>query len=286
MRFTPTPVGTAGAAADPLWGLAVHPHACGDSCPAPAGSILIRGSPPRLWGQLRARRPQARGHRFTPTPVGTAPHRRPACPSPTVHPHACGDSGGRFMFNDSTLGSPPRLWGQLQVAAPPRKSSTVHPQACGDSERMLKSASSSIGSPPRLWGQPVHRPPTRRAKRFTPTPVGTATGCSPRRPSAPVHPHACGDSGAEAMLEHVGVGSPPRLWGQRTGRGWRDRRPRFTPTPVGTARGATHSHGALPVHPHACGDSSRVYPHRGQVSGSPPRLWGLNRPGVDGECGY
>ncbi len=118
----------------------------------------------------------------------------------------------------------------------------------------------------------------RQLIRFTPTPVGTT---------------------AIMRAWHASlVGSPPRLWGRRSGDGLRHFATlRFTPTPVGTTS-ARPSRGmsALPVHPHACGDESSVsiavglsgsvHPHacgddagvRGTtgkpISGSPPRLWG------------
>ena len=93
IRFTPTCVGTT----------RVLPHK----------QTTVGGSPPRVWGQHAARPLANCGSRFTPTCVGTTAFRPCLMTIVAVHPHVCGDNG----FPPSTvigyLGSPPRVWGQL-----------------------------------------------------------------------------------------------------------------------------------------------------------------------------
>ena len=69
-------------------------------------------------------------------------------------------------------------------------------------------------------------------------------------------------------------GSPPREWGRLFHCRASLRRPRFTPTRVGTLFLAVTDLPQSPVHPHASGDAPvfRVIPN--SASGSPPREWG------------
>ena len=188
IRFTPTRVGTAPR---------ISPSTI------PYGS----GSPPREWGQRATIRPSiiTTDARFTPTRVGTAASpsvrylRSPfrftptrvgtASPgdchrlrrSPSVHPHASGDSASvaqPVLPQEPCCGSPPREWGQppfsLQfvsedLGSPPREWGQQRSTYGSRYEH-------GDGSPPREWGQPTAiRMTTRRCSgRFTPTRVGTA----------------------------------------------------------------------------------------------------------------
>ena len=69
-------------------------------------------------------------------------------------------------------------------------------------------------------------------------------------------------------------GSSPRLWGTPI----RVRRfrffPRFIPTPVGNTGPSKSSAPLSSVHPHACGEHSRVSIMTKICNGSSPRLWG------------
>jgi len=111
-RFTPTRVGTAASDRCKRPCSTVHPHACGDSVPCLGAPNPRLGSPPRVWGQ-RIQLPEIGAlRRFTPTRVGTATSSPPTTPPPTVHPHACGDSSSLGDVLRSSVGSPPRVWGQ------------------------------------------------------------------------------------------------------------------------------------------------------------------------------
>ena len=132
-----------------------------------------------------------------------------------VHPHGCGDSPRRDWVNARAVGSPPRVWGQLQfvdicfglfrftptgvgTAIPSTTTVTefpVHPHGCGDSADRLLSSQLTGGSPPRVWGQ--------------------RTQVQGLEPVSAVHPHGCGDS------------APPHRQAEGLSR--------FTPTGVGTA---------------------------------------------------
>ena len=146
-------------------------------------------------------------------------------------------------------GSPPRLWGTLQILQHPER---------------------STGSPPRLWGTLLDNVTAHAfSLRFTPTPVGNTPFSSVRYSPSAVHPHACGEHSI-VRATSASTGSPPRLWGTHLDGGVRGRVARFTPTPVGNTWGRWRCAAALPVHPHACGEHTRgiygevpptVHPH-------------------------
>ncbi len=180
----------------------------------------------------------------------------------TVHPHACGDYGGRRGIVRPLEGSPPRVWGLHEGDAewmrekrftPTRVGTTgsrvcistrspVHPHACGDYFILGAFSFTAFGSPPRVWGLLNHYPGNGEFIRFTPTRVGTTSFRSFRCKWPSVHPHACGDYAEVVVKPEFVAGSPPRVWGLR----WRisivRRTIRFTPTRVGT----TNSFRTLP----------------------------------------
>ena len=171
------------------------------------------GSPPRVWGKLRAVLQAAGGRRFTPTRVGkTTRSAAPTAPT-SVHPHACGENSVllyarvvRDRFTPTRVGKTPAA--RCQDGALP-------------------------GSPPRVWGKRL--PHIRHAgrQRFTPTRVGKTGPTSPACRTTPVHPHACGENVLRSGAASPFAGSPPRVWGKRMFLFFRQGRRRFTPTRVG-----------------------------------------------------
>ena len=272
-RITPTPVGNAPTssirqastsdhphacgerAADqsPWKGGADHPHACGERNQQVIQSLPALGSPPRLWG------------------------------TPTVN-----------MPAGSVSGSPPRLWGTLKslrgavhiaritptpvgnACRPSWRacSGTDHPHACGERTSYGPVMMTADGSPPRLWG-------TRRAvavahgvPRITPTPVGNAPQVDVCPVAGTDHPHACGERKSKTSTKGLGLGSPPRLWGTRSGEGQALAVDRITPTPVGNALNGCPKNLGQTDHPHACGERAGALDLTVVELGSPPRLWG------------
>ena len=110
------------------------------------------------------------------------------------------------------------------------------------------------GSPPRAWGQYFPDCQVVAETRFTPTGVGTIEISTEILTESPVHPHGRGDNERYMPGAFVGVGSPPRAWGQCCN---------------DAARLQFHA-----VHPHGRGDNvENEYVHR-PIDGSPPRAWG------------
>ncbi len=113
LRFIPTLVGNSTVKLCKLFGVSVHPHACGELkvyLPVIAGYV---GSSPRLWGTLHPSNYPAGLSRFIPTLVGNSRQFGNSDAVLSVHPHACGELFLVRRFNHLLIGSSPRLWGTL-----------------------------------------------------------------------------------------------------------------------------------------------------------------------------
>ncbi len=295
LRFTPTPVGNAleGGRLHPAY--PVHPHACGECSVSFTPISTSCGSPPRLWGMRAPQRVAGVADRFTPTPVGNAFSNDLAREMATVHPHACGECHLSCRDGSCACGSPPRLWGmpsgvffqerQQRFTPTPVGNArlwccrcgwmAVHPHACGECAMSADDQAGDDGSPPRLWGMQRRRRLVCQLPRFTPTPVGNASAPARSAGICAVHPHACGECLVDHVADRIRRGSPPRLWGMLHPCPCRDRRRRFTPTPVGNARHVDAQRRRAAVHPHACGECVLQSLQDDLCSGSPPRLWGM-----------
>ena len=150
------------------------------------------GSPPRVWGYRWTEPPSGRCWRFTPTRVGISRSVSTETQTESVHPHACGDIRQSRGLGRRLAGSPPRVWGYLEVPknhqnfvrfTPTRvgisekqlirlQRQLVHPHACGDIGRAGDAGSGQVGSPPRVWGYLCSRCKNPVGYRFTPTRVG------------------------------------------------------------------------------------------------------------------
>ena len=151
---------------------------------------------------------------------------------------------------------------------------SVHPHARGDDPLHTAEGPYGVGSPPRTWGRLQYLRHLQVADRFTPTHVGTTTNDPRQGNPYPVHPHARGDDPFGSDLAVALVGSPPRTWGRLPGSRRRYRRPRFTPTHVGTTRPGSPGRWTGAVHPHARGDDAPSPGRPARRDGSPPRTWG------------
>ena len=280
-RYTPTRVGTSFRRFGPAGCRAVHPHACGD------------------FG--RPRSPRSGPSRYTPTRVGT--------------------SKSLSWFMSRANGTPPRVWGLRVVANQTsgtlrytptrvgtssrlewrRQLSPVHPHACGDFTFQCHSVSPLSGTPPRVWGLRGVRAQPAGLRRYTPTRVGTSASRPAGTLPFEVHPHACGDFLRYAFSRSVGAGTPPRVWGLplvgistpfhagTPPRVWgllvdgslHALDGRYTPTRVGTSVRHANRLRNAPVHPHACGDFGNGCWWSCCIRGTPPRVWGLPRLGLD-----
>ena len=145
-----------------------------------------------MWGQALATSSSSYGRGIIPTRVGTSTHLRAKSLSAQDHPHACGDKQLATCFTTLTLGSSPRVWGQVRCAAAIlRVERIIH--ACGDKFLQLFFQRHSSGSSPRVWGQVFDIFSAAIATGIIPTRVGTRTADYSSDALSRDHPHACGD---------------------------------------------------------------------------------------------
>ena len=197
-------------------------------------AALASGSPPRAWGQSVIERAQSGAWRFTPTGVGTIVPVILFTIALAVHPHGRGDNMNDILNAATSIGSPPRAWGQFRIdylvatydrftptgvgtiRSRSSKSAmhTVHPHGRGDNLPQMLLSMRIGGSPPRAWGQSHARLSFGSTIRFTPTGVGTMNTILLDGRYSTVHPHGRGDNDIRTVQGRLLDGSPPRAWGQ------------------------------------------------------------------------
>ena len=151
------------------------------------------GSSPRVWGQVALNACISPAPRIIPTRVGTRQSERYAKRRRGDHPHACGDKQLLLSRTFPTLGSSPRVWGQVKARMlmsekngiiPTRVGTSYssafncshqqdHPHACGDKQKDSTVSEEEVGSSPRVWGQDALVPTRHHGERIIPTRVGT-----------------------------------------------------------------------------------------------------------------
>ncbi len=72
----------------------------------------------------------------------------------------------------------------------------------------------NTGSSPRVWGQVTITDTMRTKLRIIPTRVGTSLIPDKQNLVDEDHPHACGDKNTIVLIDEIGTGSSPRVWGQ------------------------------------------------------------------------
>ena len=112
-RIIPTRVGTSGVLLPNILYRRDHPHACGDKSCAKSVPSLCGGSSPRVWGQVSTQPRVFITFRIIPTRVGTSNAHASAVNPYKDHPHACGDKSILYVIRLVSLGSSPRVWGQV-----------------------------------------------------------------------------------------------------------------------------------------------------------------------------
>ena len=257
LRFIPTRVGNTENIVCNGKAFPVHPHACGEYCWKPARRYEMNGSSPRVWGILSKSTFEDVEGRFIPTRVGNTAITEAVPIYLVVHPHACGEYFARRSNTRSSPGSSPRVWG---IRVPPtthagvirfiptrvgntfipwgnRCGHAVHPHACGEYPHAYSRRPSASGSSPRVWGIPAIEGEVKELRRFIPTRVGNTRLPCPRRRSATVHPHACGEYFRPQRAAAFQAGSSPRVWGILTSGSSGSGFSRFIPTRVGNTQG-------------------------------------------------
>ena len=233
-RIIPTRMGTSNNAYETMHNKKDHPHAYGDKRSNRPCVCQHVGSSPRVWGQETILQSLKSFCRIIPTRMGTSPKHTVCRKGVEDHPHAYGDKPITMFVLISSLGSSPRVWGQVYqkydgnqpVRIIPTRMGTStgrvykagaeedHPHAYGDKRTRHHSSALPPGSSPRVWGQVHIMSWYTFVDRIIPTRMGTRRRIITLLASTTDHPHAYGDKSDENDGEPIIEGSSPRVWGQ------------------------------------------------------------------------
>ena len=110
-----------------------HPHAYGDKQLSLTLSVMLRGSSPRVWGQVRAINSPLDIERIIPTRMGTRLRDDAMQQLAEDHPHAYGDKTFYGFPHFLRGGSSPRVWGQGYMLLQVHDSIRIIPTRMGTS---------------------------------------------------------------------------------------------------------------------------------------------------------
>ena len=173
-----------------------------------------------------------------------------------VHPRACGERCLHFALTAAIHGSSPRVRGTGVVLhrdvlpgrfIPARagnggaeplagRVSSVHPRACGERLPAPSRSLSVFGSSPRVRGTVGFRLLLAGLGRFIPARAGNGQYMGSTVTTVTVHPRACGERAAYAIVSHAQAGSSPRVRGTVVPRKPQTRLQRFIPARAGNGR--------------------------------------------------
>ena len=214
-RITPADAGTRLSACPSRTWFRDHPRGCGDKQSIAHGYDFLKGSPPRMRGQVVDTMHRILDPRITPADAGTSYDIDGSYGAQWDHPRGCGDKMASSFSWLRWVGSPPRMRGQAGAGdfIPPCPGITPadagtrmvqdqffgqhqdHPRGCGDKPTPQIGMVTAVGSPPRMRGQvhflfrldPLHR--------ITPADAGTSPSPGSLRTIPGDHPRGCGDKG-------------------------------------------------------------------------------------------
>ena len=150
----------------------------------------------------------------------------------------------------------------------------VHPHACGEIYLSSSIIIFHSGTSPRLWGDSIVNLFFLSIKRYIPTLVGRLGHGDFSSCESEVHPHACGEICCRTVNTIAVFGTSPRLWGDSCASSHSRAAKRYIPTLVGRFTRPERGDRKNPVHPHACGEITRIAGTPFRLFGTSPRLWG------------
>ena len=132
-RIIPTRMGTSRISKGLFQSNTDHPHAYGDKRQILMFGFVEGGSSPRVWGQVIFGLSYIPVFRIIPTRMGTSQSVIACMGICWDHPHAYGDKPKDFFILFDSVGSSPRVWGQVKVALEARTSGGIIPTRMGTS---------------------------------------------------------------------------------------------------------------------------------------------------------
>ena len=236
------------------------------------------GSFPRVRGTARKPRRRPARQRFIPARAGNRLASNRSVAMTTVHPRTCGEQTPPGLGAERDYGSSPRVRGTARARRPmaPRnrfiparagnramlagayRYAAVHPRACGEQGTCAGRVRGGRGSSPRVRGTVACPTSWMYVRRFIPARAGNSRDHRRTGQDGPVHPRACGEQSAAALIAATMAGSSPRVRGTATSAARMGRFMGFIPARAGNSTGCRPSTILLPVHPRACGEQSAI----------------------------
>ena len=155
-----------------------------------------------------------------------------------------------------------------------RTASRDHPRVCGENGADRCLPVRLLGSPPRMRGEPQGRLAAGMQSGITPAYAGRTR---PRRAicsSHGDHPRVCGENQVFVRLDETGMGSPPRMRGERSIGSAGSVLIRITPAYAGRTGEWAFIGRHSTDHPRVCGENPDARLDSGFDDGSPPRMRG------------
>ena len=260
-RFIPAHAGNRRSPIHGTGGGAVHPRACGEqrllvSLPRPAN-----GSSPRMRGTAELVLIDWRRDRFIPAHAGNSEIVGSWFVEESVHPRACGEQSIAVSGGRAQVGSSPRMRGTAvrglddkgrrrfipahagnsRSPSPDAAEEPVHPRACGEQSVPVPDAIPHDGSSPRMRGTATRADRLGFQVRFIPAHAGNSASARWTASAASVHPRACGEQPAVAVIAVTPFGSSPRMRGTALSSTCTSEDIRFIPAHAGNSAPAGRS---------------------------------------------
>ena len=214
--------------------------------------------------------------RITPAYAGRTGAAGPRGRGAADHPRVCGENLQGDFEEQASVGSPPRMRGELQCSGsgmsplritPAYAGRTAlavhglrpdwdHPRVCGENTGTDQAPVVSNGSPPRMRGERSPLDHRHRPARITPAYAGRTCRRSSRPWRRWDHPRVCGENSCWCGGCGGDEGSPPRMRGEQPSERVEGGTWRITPAYAGRTSFSWPAWWSVWDHPRVCGENS------------------------------
>ncbi len=150
----------------------------------------------------------------------------------------------------------------------------VHPHRCGERRNTSMFFMFYPGSSPQMRGTVLFKQLIRESYRFIPTDAGNGHRFYVQVLCNPVHPHRCGERAYIVSVFVTIPGSSPQMRGTEACVYTLKENSRFIPTDAGNGNSGEPLPAITPVHPHRCGERSKLPVNQSKSTGSSPPMRG------------
>ena len=267
---------------------------CGEKFERQLLPLPLRGSPPRVRGEVDALVNRIALMRITPACAGRSLAQPVEVNCAVDHPRVCGEKPVVNPRFQSGRGSPPRVRGEgccgrlflellgITPACAGRRRRSAgpcavpgdHPRVCGEKSRVDRFRQAQPGSPPRVRGEAQLTFTNVAVDGITPACAGRRYRVYKTSRRAWDHPRVCGEKGLCGGTGNSQQGSPPRVRGEERAEGHHGAVHGITPACAGRSLLPHVGDRLEKDHPRVCGEKEHGGGRMTRVAGSPPRVRG------------